>query len=336
MFLPAHETAPEGLVLFEREGKRTDMITAIILSATVVLLSYVMIPSYMVSQKVLHPRAKTLDEAEKMRNDDGIYKPEDLNGTRREDIALRSDFGYDIYAVVIYNKVPSEHAVILSHGVTCRSELMFRYLKIFLDMGYNVVFMDHRCHGRTGGDVVSYGYFEKYDLAKAVRWAKEHFNGRIGLFGESMGAGISMQAIELTDVDFLIEDCGYSSFGEEIHYNLRSTPFVFDAVHYLPSRLLIKLRGKYDIEAVSPVMSMAKAKMPVLIIHGKKDSYVPYTMGEKIFNAVPHDNKQIYAPEAEHAYSVKYDTREYKKQIKTFLMRYGLYFGDLAATGKVS
>lgn len=307
------------------------MVISITLFCMVVFLAYVIVPSYMVSQKVLHPRAKTLEEAERMREEDGIFRPEFLAGTRREEIPLQPDFGYNIYVFVIYNKTPSEHTVILSHGVTCRSELMFRYLKIFLDMGYNVLFMDHRCHGRTGGDVVSYGYFEKYDLVKAVCWAKEHFSGRVGLHGESMGAGISMQAAELTDVDFLVEDCGYSSFGEEIHHNLKSTPFTCDVVHYLPSRLLVKLRGGYDIEAISPVMSMTKTKMPVLIIHGKKDSYVPYSMGEKIFNAIPHDKKHMYAPEAEHAYSVKYDTEEYENQVKEFLLRYGLYFGDATA-----
>jgi hypothetical protein len=293
----------------------------------IVLLAYLIVPGYMVSQKVLHPRVKTLEEAQRMREEDGIFKHEFLVGTRMEEIPLRSDFGYNIFAFVIYNQIPSDHIVILSHGVTCRSELMFRYLKIFLDMGYNVLFMDHRCHGRTGGDVVSYGYYEKHDLAKAFCWAKKHFSGRVGLHGESMGAGISMQAVELIDVDFLIEDCGYSSFGDEIHHNLKSTPFTCDAVHYLPSRLLIKLRGGYDIEKVSPAAAMMKAQMPALIIHGKRDSYVPYFMGEEIFNAIPHEKKRMYAPETEHAYSVKFDAMEYERQVKEFLSQNGLYFG---------
>lgn len=306
------------------------MVTVVMLSAFALFLIYAFVPGYMVSQKVLHPRAKSLAEAEKMREDDDIFQLTDLDGTRREEISLRSDYGYDIYAFVIYNKLPSDHVVILSHGVTCRSELMFRYLKIFLDMGYNVLFMDHCCHGRSGGNVVSYGYFEKHDLEKTIHWAKEHFNGCVGLHGESMGAGISMQAAELIDVDFLIEDCGYSSFGAEIHHNLKTTPFTIDLIHYLPSRVLIGLRGGYDIEAVSPVSAMSKTKMPTLVIHGKNDTYVPYKMGERIFNAIPHDKKHMYAPEAEHAYSVKHDTKEYKKQIRIFLQQHGFYFGGAA------
>jgi len=306
------------------------LIIAAIAVAAAVLIAYVFIPSYMVSQKVLHPRAKTLEDAEKLRAEDDIFQPEFLDGTKKEPVPLKSDFGYDIHAFVIYNPKPSAHVVLFSHGVTCRSELMFRYLKIFLDMGYNVLFLDHRCHGQTGGDVVSYGYFEKHDLVKAVRWAREHFSGRIGLHGESMGAGISMQAAELTDVDFLIEDCGYSSFGEEIHHNLKTTPFTCALIHYLPSRVLIRLRGGYDIEKVSPAASMANTKMPTLIIHGTEDSYVPFYMAETIYRAIPHEKKHLYAPKAEHAYSIKYNPAEYERQIKLFLQKYDLYFGEEA------
>ncbi len=303
------------------------MYTIVLLVLIVASLAYFFVPSFLVAKKVLHPRAKTLDDVKRLHEEDDIFQPEFLNGTKKEELTLKSNFGYDIYAFVIYNQKPSNHVVILSHGVTCRSELMFRYLKIFLDAGYNVMFLDHRCHGRTGGPSVSYGYFEKYDLLKAILWAKAHFSGKIGLHGESMGAAISMMAAGLADVDFLIEDCGYSSFAEELRYNLIVTPGTRELIHYPSSRLIIRIRGHYDVEKVCPAEAVADTSMPILIIHGTEDSYVPFSMAETIFNAIQHNRKHIYAPKTGHAYAVKYDTVAYKHQIDSFLKKYDCYFG---------
>lgn len=299
----------------------------IVLIIVVILMIYLALPSFMAAKRVLYPRRKTLDDVKEIHSMDSTVEVDYAIGLKKEDIILQSEFGYNIRAFVLYNPVPTEHIIIISHGFTCRSELAFRYLKIFHNMGYNVLFLDHRRHGETGGSSVSFGYYEKHDLAKAIVWAKEHFKGKVGLFGESMGAGISMQTVELADVDFLIEDCGYSEFAEEIRHQIGSVPGVFSAVHYPLARLWILLLGKYDVEKVSPKDAMKKAKMPVLVVHGTQDNYVPYYMADIIMKSIPHDNKRLYSPEAGHAQSISVNPAEYEKQIAEFLKEYNLYYG---------
>jgi fermentation-respiration switch protein FrsA (DUF1100 family) len=296
-------------------------------SSIVLLVVYAISLSFCVARKVMYPRRKTLEDAAKLQAADDIYHPSDLDGTIREEVPLQSVYGYPIHAFIIRNAIPSEHVVILSHGVTCRSELMFRYLKIYLDMGYNVLFMDHRGHGQSGCKVVSYGYFEKHDLASAIHWAREHFSGRIGLHGESMGAGISMQSLELADVDFIIEDCGYSNFGDEIYWQLKKSRTGLAWLQYPCTRLWIRILGGYDIQAVSPIRSMRKATIPALIIHGTEDDHVPFMMASELYNAIPHSQKHLYTPEAGHAGCIKSNPAAYRQQVKTFLQTYGMYYG---------
>lgn len=90
----------------------------------------------------------------------------------------------------------------------------------------------------------------------------------------------------------------------------------------------IKLRGKYDIEDVSPIKALAQYNGPILTVHGSADNYVPYYMADIKLKSVAHENKHLYAPDAKHACSVKHDPVKYEKQVKAFLQKYDLYFGE--------
>lgn len=294
------------------------MVILIIILA-VILLYFVGIGAH-TTKKILYPKMKTDDYFEDIRKKYNAYSKEWYDGLDKEEFKIKSRYGYDISVIYIPNEKPSEHTIIICHGVTVRSTAVIKYLNMFLKNGYNALFIDHRAHGKTGGKHVSYGYYEKYDLQTAIQWVKNNHTGKIGLIGESMGAGISMQTIAIEKVDFLIEDCGYSSFEEELKHQYRGSRLSTVYPGFWFTRLFIKLVAGYDLMKVSPVDALKQVDTPVLVIHGEKDDYVPFYMASIIYDSIKSKDKMLYVAEGtEHALSYEEHPIEYQKKVYTFL-----------------
>ncbi|MCI2455285.1 alpha/beta hydrolase, partial [Listeria monocytogenes] len=68
----------------------------------------------------------------------------------------------------------------------------------------------------SGGKTTSYGYYEKEDLAKIVKWLRQKLgeSAIIGIHGESMGAVTTLlyAAKPEANANFYIADCPFASF----------------------------------------------------------------------------------------------------------------------------
>ncbi len=270
--------------------------------------------------KILYPKMKTDEHFKEMLIKYNQYDEKWYNSLEKEEFYLKSQFGYDIHLTYVKNPVPTGHTIIICHGVTSRTDGVIKFLNMFIKNGYNALFIDHRAHGETGGKKVSYGYFERYDLAKAIKWAREQNGGKIGMIGESMGAGILMQTLLVEKADFIIEDCGYSSFDDEVKHQLKRVRFAPVYPTYFFTRAFVRLFGGYDIKRVSPVEALKQTDIPVMVIHGEKDDYVPFYMSSIIFNAVKSSYKMMYAAkDSKHAYSYEDHPEEYQMKVYEFL-----------------
>jgi len=275
--------------------------------------------------KIVYPIMKTDEHFAKELEKYHAYDPDWYNNLEKEELYIQSQYEYRIHLTYVKNPAATEHTIIISHGVTSRSEGVIKYLKMFIDNGYNALFIDHRAHGKTGGKKVSYGYFEKYDMAKAIKWVKEKHSGKVGMIGESMGAGILMQALSLEKVDFIIEDCGYSSFGGEIKHRFRRNKYVPLYPTYYITRLLVLLMAGYDMEKVSPVEAIKQVDIPIMIVHGEEDDYVPFYMASILYDNINSAKKDFYVAEgSKHALAYEDHQQEYPQRVHEFLKNSGM------------
>ena len=64
---------------------------------------------------------------------------------------------------------------------------------------------------------------------------------------------------------------------------------------------------------------MAKTDLPLLLIHGEDDRYVPFSMLAEIVSACKHPPMVLTVPEAGHGLSYPTAIEAYEETIRTFL-----------------
>lgn len=243
--------------------------------------------------------------------------------------ALRSPYGYKLYARYIPAEAgETNRTVVFAHGVTSTHSGMLKYADLFLRRGFNVLLYDHRRHGKSEGGYTSYGFYEKEDLRAAVDWAFERFGKEavVGAFGESMGAATVLEyAAGDPRCAFVVVDCPYSDFREQLSYRLREE-FRLPRYPLVPlASLWCKLRAGFYLGDASPLRAVPNIRAPIMFVHGLSDDYVRPEMTKALYErASGAKGKRLYlAPNAAHAQSLAADRAAYERELDAFLRMCG-------------
>lgn len=189
-------------------------------------------------------------------------------------------------------------------------------------MGHNVLVVDQRAHGKSQGQVISFGIKEREDCAAWVEYAYRRFGREIPIFlcGVSMGAATVLMASELPlreNVVGIIADCPYSS-PKEIIIKVCADMKIPGKAAYPFVVLGGLLFGKFKLWSASAKEAVKHAKVPILLIHGEDDRFVPCNMGRDIYAQNPERITLETFPEAGHGMSYMVDTPRYDAAVKTF------------------
>ncbi|RCA10494.1 alpha/beta hydrolase [Enterococcus durans] len=240
---------------------------------------------------------------------------------------LTSKDGLKLSAIYLPAATKSEKTVIAAHGYMGNAETMANYAKMFHDLGYNVLVPDARGHGESEGDYIGFGWPERKDYVQWIHQIieKEGSSQKIVLYGISMGAATVMMTSgeKLPDnVKAIIEDCGYSSVSDELSYQLDDM-FHLPAFPLIPvTSLMTKVRAGYFFGEASAVDQLEKNKRPMLFIHGDADTFVPYEMLDKVYDATKGPKEKYVVKGAEHAKAYSIDPEKYQTVVKDFLNKY--------------
>lgn len=195
--------------------------------------------------------------------------------------------------------------------------------RIAAQLGFNVIAVDERAHGKSGGHTITFGIKERYDCLAWADYAVRRF-GRdipIVLSGVSMGAATVLMASSLPlpdSVKAIIADCPYSS-PKAIIQKVSSDVKLPPKLSYPFVVLGALLFGKFKLWQTSPVEAVRQAEIPILLIHGEDDRFVPCEMSREIYAACGGVRKILTVPGAGHALSYFVDTDLYVRTITDFL-----------------
>ena len=191
--------------------------------------------------------------------------------------------------------------------------------------GYNLLLFDLRGHGSSGGDKVSGGFFERYDL-----WgAYDYLIGQgieasdIGLIGFSMGAATSvMAAAEEPGINSVVADSPYAVASDLIAREAaRKTPIPLWVMPvFIPTaRLMADSIYGIDIGSLVPEKSVALLNYPILVIHGTDDQRVPIEQGRRVADAAPEGSFLWPAEGVDHVDAFKTYPDEYVARVVEYL-----------------
>lgn len=250
-----------------------------------------------------------------------------------EKITIPSSYGYDLVGYYFPAKKDTNRTIITVHGYQSSKDSQAKYIKMYHELGFNVVTYDQRNHGESGGTYTTYGLIESEDLKDVVSYVKDRQTnnkekGLIGIHGVSMGAATTLQyAGNVEDkADFYIADCAYSNFGEEAKYRLAEDYSYIPAFLHKPIVFLgdtvLKIRENYSIFSASPIDTVENIKSPVLFINTKTDDYIPPYMTQDLFDKTVGPKEIYWTDTGKHAKAFDVNPDQYKEVVINFLEKH--------------
>ncbi len=193
--------------------------------------------------------------------------------------------------------------IVYLHGVGDTRASGAGIIERFVSRGFDLVAYDSRAHGESGGDVCTYGFFEKEDLRRVLD-ALEH-PGPVVLMGSSLGAAVALQ--EAADDARVRVVVAAETFSDLRTVAIERAPFVFTQDTIRKAFLLAEERGHFKVDEVSPERSAARITVPVLLIHGAADRETPADHSRRVFAALMSKKRIIIVPGAGHNGSLTED-----------------------------
>lgn len=210
----------------------------------------------------------------------------------------------------------------------------------FYKAGYNLLFVDSRATGNSGGDYVTYGQYESDDVLYWINQeVRERPSQKILLYGGSMGAATMMSVLAKdipVNVKGIIENCGFASIDEHLRFTYSQTvvpalpPAIKNQLDIIGDQehedLFMGLLKQYyfdqemhlDPTAALPTIGMS-GSLPKLIIHGTADDVVPVSNAQKLYELAGGYKDLLLVEGAGHGKAQEVDHAAYTKHVTDFL-----------------
>ena len=198
-----------------------------------------------------------------------------------EKVKIKTKDGIELLSWYHNKNLIDYKTILFLHGNAGSLENRIHKINHFNDMNVNFLLISWRGFNGNKGQTTEQGLYE--DARSAVRWlnAKGIPENNIIIYGESLGTGVAAEIAQNKNFAGIILESPFTSM---IDAGKSKYPF-------LPVKILLK--DKY--ESNKKIMNI---KSPILIMHGKIDNVVPFSMGKKMYEL---------ANEPKYSYFSEYD-----------------------------
>ena len=271
--------------------------------------------------------SKNEDEEKKRLNKMMEVGKEWFNNADKEKIVIKSsNFNKNLHADYIFSEKPSNVCVIVIHGYTSSPRSMGVYAKKYHELGYNVLMPSLNGHADSEASVVTMGWYDRLDVIDWINYlVQSDPDIKIILHGVSMGAATTMMTTGEnipSNVKAAVADCGYTYvwdiFDNKIRNNfkLHTFPTLYSA------NTVNKLYSGFDFKQASSVDQLKKSNTPTIFLHGDKDTFVPYEMLDKVYDACAAEKEKVTIPNSPHARNSCSNPELYWGSICNFINKY--------------
>lgn len=235
---------------------------------------------------------------------------------------IKSRDGYKLSGYEVFQS-PSSEWFICIHGYSGNATNMVMHMDHLVKLGYNILAVDLRGHGRSEGKYYGLGYLDQFDIAKWIDYATNKSQcDRVNLFGISMGGATALMAAAYTPdrVSKIITDSApadfVSMFTRILSGKFRAlTPLVIGTVS-----LYNRIFAGYWLRDASAASVVSKITAPVLFIHGQSDGFVPVSMVGQLYNECNAPKSRLIIENADHTKAAQVNPELYWNTVKSFLL----------------
>lgn len=195
-----------------------------------------------------------------------------------------------------------------------------------LEEGCCLLLPEQRGQGESGGSFMGLGALERHDC---VRWANYlaclYPHLPLYLAGVSMGAATVLMSTELAlpgTVRGLIGDCGFTSPQDICRHVVKDNLHLSYALRGPVAHRLCKKRNQAGLSGCSAPKALSHCRLPVLLIHGSDDRFVPVEMTYENYKACGGPKHLLIVPGADHGMSYYKDRTAYEQALRQFFTLY--------------
>ena len=240
-----------------------------------------------------------------------------------QDHYIQSADGLKLHALWI----PAPNAkgtVLLAHGY--RSTMLVDFgmvFDVYHNMNMNLLIPYQRSHGESEGKYITFGVKESQDMKLWIDYCQNTLHGgQMIISGLSMGASTMMYLADqpLPDcVKGMIVDCGFTSPAAILSK-------VYTSVTHLPAiptiwitDLFARVFAGFSIYEKDSRKTLSQSRLPILMVHGMEDDFVPSYMTNQGYDACASEKKLFLVEGAGHGTSYLKQPERYREIIYMFL-----------------
>jgi fermentation-respiration switch protein FrsA (DUF1100 family) len=223
-------------------------------------------------------------------------------GLRYEILELRAADGVELFTWFLPARGTPKATVLFLHGNAENISTHYANVAWMPDQGFNVLVLDYRGYGKSAGSPSLAG--AQLDVDAALRTLLERREvdpKRIVLFGQSLGGALALhyaaRGPRRDALRAVIADSAFSDYRAIVREKMAGF-FLTWPFQWLP---VLTVDNDY-----SPLASVAAVSpLPVLLIHGQRDTIVPPEHSERLYAAAAEPKELWRLPAAGHIQSVR-------------------------------
>jgi len=170
--------------------------------------------------------------------------------------------------------VATDRALLYLHGNAGNISHRYGIIESFASLPAGVLALDYRGYGRSEGAPSEEGLYRDaraaWDYLTKTRGVPPN---RVVIYGESLGGAVAVDLASRVQPCALIVQSGFTSIAD----------MAAEVMPFVP-RFIIRTK-------MNSLEKIARARAPVLVVHGTADEVVPYKLGHKLYEAAPEPKR---------------------------------------------
>jgi uncharacterized protein len=218
--------------------------------------------------------------------------------------------------------------VIFLHGYADAKVGAIAWAPTWHALGWNILAIDLRAHGESGGRFCTGGYFERDDVGQVIDLLRARLpeqTRRLALFGASMGSAVAVAvAAQRDDVDAIVLDSPVPDFSHGAMIQMGRLGAPGGALRRLSVRVAQWITGA-RFDDVRMLNLLPRLNCPALIIAPERDALLDGDIVDRLRAAMaarpdaaaPHVYWQV--ADTTHLMPLRRDPAEYRRRLSEFL-----------------